>query len=48
MIIDIINQDGEAKSDGECIDEIWETLDFHGYIPKEVHSQTGKENGIEH
>ena len=34
MIIDIINQDGEDKSDGECIDEIWETLDFHGYIPK--------------
>ena len=48
MIIDIINQDGEDKSDGECIDEIWETLSFHGYIPKEVHSQTGKENGIDH
>lgn len=34
MIIDIINQDGEDKSDGQCIDEIWETLDANGYIPK--------------
>ena len=38
MIIDIINQDGEDKSDGQCIDEIWETLDANGYIPKEVHT----------
>ena len=38
MIIDIINQDGEDKSDGQCIDEIWETLDANGYTPKEVHT----------
>jgi hypothetical protein len=48
MVIDIIKQDGDEKSDGECLDEIWLTLEANGYIPEEVHSQTGKENGIEH
>ena len=47
VVIDIINQDGEDKSDGQCIDEIWETLDANGYIPKDVQPQWGRENGIE-
>jgi hypothetical protein len=48
FIIDIIEQNGDDKSDGECIDEIWLTLEYNGYIPKGVHSQTGEENGIDH
>ena len=47
LIIGLLNQDGEDKSDGQCIDEIWETLDANGYIPKDVQPQWGRENGIE-
>ena len=32
LVIDIIKQDGDDKSDGECLDEIWLTLEANGYI----------------
>lgn len=30
-IIEILEQDGEEKTDGECIDEIINWLQFNGY-----------------
>ena len=31
LIIGLLNQDGEDKTDGEVLDEIWLTLEYHGY-----------------
>jgi hypothetical protein len=34
LIIGLLNQDGEDKTDGEVLDEIWLTLEYHGYDVK--------------
>jgi hypothetical protein len=34
LIIDIIIQDGEGKTDGEVLDEIWLTLQANGFTPE--------------
>lgn len=36
MITDIINQDGEEKTDGQCLDEIIDLLDKYGLYKKRV------------
>lgn len=39
LIIGLLNQDGEDKTDGEVLDEIWLTLEYHGY---EMSSHNGE------
>jgi len=34
LIIDIMIQDGEGKTDGEVLDMIWLTLEANGYTPE--------------
>ena len=34
LIIGLLNQDGEDKTDGEVLDEIWLTLEYRGYDVK--------------
>jgi hypothetical protein len=34
LIIGLLNQDGEDKTDGEVLDEIWLTLEYNGYDPE--------------
>jgi len=39
LIIGLLNQDGEDKTDGEVLDEIWLTLEYNGY---EMSSHNGE------
>lgn len=39
LIIGLLTQDGEDKTDGEVLDEIWLTLEHNGY---EVSSHNGE------